>query len=115
DGERTATVVAQEILHVLEQEHPRALRADDRLDVEKQRSVGRMLEAMLVAERVALRDPGDGEGLTRDTRSEYVVVRNVLVGDRRDVAVWLFTPVRIVGDLRVPIPLARLHALGAEG
>ena len=116
DGERSALVVADEVLNVLEEESARLVLLDDPCDVEEERALGIAPKPVLPTEGVFLRYAGDGKRLARKSRQQDVMLRDVGGGDCCDVARDVVFAVEIgaIGLLAEAIPLAGEHATPAN-
>ena len=77
DLKSPALVMTLEVLDVLQQECLRPLLRDNPGDVEEQGALSLILEPVLPAKGILLRDARDGEGLTREPGDQYVVVGDV--------------------------------------
>ncbi len=115
-----ALVVTDEVLDVLEKERARPLRLKDAGHVEEQRSLRLAREAMRPSEGVFLRHPGDRERLARKPSEQHVEIGHLphRIIELRDVAEYLvgvLLKVRAVSLLTEHVPLAREHALAADG
>lgn len=107
-----ATVVALQVLDVLEKKRGRPLRLEDTCDIEKERSLGFVGEPMGPSQRILLGDTGDRKWLAGKTRDQNIVIRNLIRVNLCDVSGdLLVTEVFTIGQLRVLVPLARKNAL----
>ena len=101
-------VVRHQVLDVLQQEGARLFGFDDAADVEEERALRFVGEAVRAAEGVLFGDAGNRERLAGEAGEQQVVIGNVGGVDLRDVAVDGVSIRKIlgVGFLRVRVPFA---------
>src|SRR5690606_9702954 len=100
-----ALVMSDKMLYVLKQKRTRLFRRDNFRDLEKQRALSLVTEAMLASQRVLLCHARNTERLARKPGDQNFVIRDGANFDRVNITRRLVAEVCFVCDLRLLIPL----------
>lgn len=106
DLEGPAAVVTVEVLHVLQHEGRRLMVVENVGYGEEEIALFHVLESVLAAEAVFLRDAREAEWLAGKTAAENVELRNISHGHGMDVAVGFFAEIGCVGLPAELVPIA---------
>src|ERR1700722_10544207 len=107
-------IVRPQVLHIFEQDSGRPFGLDNRCQLEKERPLGGVAEAMLTAEAVFLRHAGKGKWLAGETGREKVVVGDGGQVEVADIAMRCLAKPRFVCLTGVFVPFAGEETLAAE-
>jgi len=114
DLKRAALVMADQMLHVFQNESGGAMVLDGIGNGEKEVALFFVLETVFLAQAQLLGDARDAEGLAGEAAIENIMRGNIGHGHGVDVAVGFLPEVRFVGDLSLRVPVGGKDALAAR-
>ena len=116
DTHRVALVMAQKVFHVLQQERPGFVMAQDPDNIKEQGALGFIGKPVSPAKRILLADARKRKWLTRKPGKEKIVGRDVGGINKRDVSgdFMLLAKIGPVGLLRKLVNLAGEHAFATD-
>src|SRR6266540_3141530 len=98
------------MFHVLQHKSSRLMVFDEVRDLEKQVALRFVFKSVLLSQTQFLRHARDTEWLTRKTRAQDVVRRNLSDAYGMNVSMRALAKIFLVCFLRVLVPIARPHA-----